>query len=85
MTKTSKSRVAKNTKIVTPEYCKNCVNNRIPQFTLLVSGQKIHLCKSCWIGFAYGMKQDFDILDKQGEQFFRDKARETYKNETKNS
>ena len=61
-------------------FCQNCKNKRRREFSLLLGGQKIHICKNCWIGFAYGMKQDWDIFDKS-ESAFREAVERTGQNE----
>ena len=61
-------------------YCQNCRNKRKVQFTLKIAGLKIGLCKNCWIGYAYGLKQDWDMF-YQSETEFRQAIERTNKNE----
>ena len=62
------------------QYCQNCVNKRKPRFNLQIGGLKIQLCKNCWIGITYGLKQDFEEFNIN-ELGFIQRMEETKKSE----
>jgi len=51
--------------------CQNCKNKRISRFSIQIAGLKIHICKQCWIGFAYGFKKDFELFYRNESEFLQ--------------
>jgi len=58
------------------KYCQNCTNNRRHEFIIDIGGYSIRLCKQCWIGFALGVKRDFEFFLRD-EDGFRRATRQT--------
>lgn len=56
-------------------YCQNCTNKRRAAFSLPIGGVNIDLCKTCWVGFAYGLKKDLEVYDRNPDEFLRMRER----------
>lgn len=60
----------KKLKIKSNIKCRNCINGRVSVCSLILGGKKVELCINCWLGFAYGIKRDLIMYERNEGDFW---------------